>query len=65
MNNMIPLQYASVASAIAQPNHISIVATVQPNHRSITLSMMILGPIHASNLCHTIHHEEKDISKMK
>jgi hypothetical protein len=27
--------------------------------------MTILGPVHASNLCHTIHHETKDMSIMK
>jgi hypothetical protein len=27
--------------------------------------MMILGPVHASNLCHTIYHEAKDVSIMK
>jgi hypothetical protein len=26
---------------------------------------MILGLVHASNLCHTIHHETKDMSIMK
>jgi hypothetical protein len=51
MNNMIPLQYASAENA-----------TAQPNHGSTALSMTILGPVHASNLCHNIHHEVKDMS---
>ena len=40
-------------------------ATAQPDHRSTILSMTILGPVYASNLCHTIHHETKDMSIMK
>jgi hypothetical protein len=27
--------------------------------------MMILGLVHASNSCHTIHHESKDMSRTK
>jgi hypothetical protein len=48
MKNMLPLQYAYAANA-----------TAQPEHRSTALSMMILGLVHASNSCHTIHHEAK------
>jgi hypothetical protein len=53
MRNMLLLQYAYAANA-----------TAQPEHRSTALSMLILGPIHASNSCHTIHHEEKHMSTM-
>jgi hypothetical protein len=53
MNNILPMQYDSTANA-----------TAQPEHRSTSLSMMILGPVHASNSCHTIHHKEKYMSKM-
>jgi hypothetical protein len=51
MNNMLPLQYVSAVNA-----------TTQPKHRSTALSMTILGPIHASNVFHAIHHEEKYMS---
>jgi hypothetical protein len=54
MNNMLPLKYDFDANA-----------TAQLEHRSVVLSMMILGLIHASSLCHTIHHEEKYMSIMK
>ena len=50
---MLPLQYSSAANV-----------TAQLEHRSTTLSMMILGPVHASNSFHTIHHEEKYMSTM-
>jgi hypothetical protein len=53
MNNMLPLQYDSTN------------ATTQPNHISTALSMTKLGPVHASNSCHIIHYEEKDMSTMK
>ena len=32
---------------------------------TICYHIMILGPIHASNSCHTKHHEAKDMSTMK
>jgi hypothetical protein len=50
------LQYEQYASATN--------ATAQPEHISTSPSMMILGPVHASKLCHTIHHEEKYRSTM-
>jgi hypothetical protein len=53
MNNMLPLQYDFAANA-----------TAQPEHRSTALFMMILGLDHASNSCHTIHYEAKDMSTM-
>jgi hypothetical protein len=53
IKNMLPLQYASAANA-----------TAQPEHRSTSLFMMILGPVHASKSCHTIHYEEKYMSTM-
>ena len=37
---------------------------LQSEHRSNSLSMTILGLVHASNSCHTIHHEAKDMSTM-
>jgi hypothetical protein len=49
MNNMLPLQYASAANA-----------TAQLDHRKITLSMMILGLVHASKL--VSYHETKYMS---
>jgi hypothetical protein len=52
MNNMIPLQYDFATNAIAQLDH-----------RTITLSMTILGPVHASKL--VPYHETKDMLKMK
>ena len=51
MNNMLPLQYSSAAND-----------TSQPEHRSISLSMTILGPVQASKSCHTKHHEVNDMS---
>ena len=31
----------------------------------ICYHMTILGPVHALNMCHTIHHETNDMSSMK
>jgi hypothetical protein len=52
MNNMLPLQYASTAND-----------TAQLDHRTTTLSMTILGPVHASKLMP--YHETKDMSKIE
>jgi hypothetical protein len=49
---MLPLQYAFAANA-----------TAQMDHRTTTLSMMILGPVHALKVIP--YHETKNMSTMK
>jgi hypothetical protein len=58
MNNMLPLQYDSAANATAQPEHGSTAQELSAFY------MTILGPVHASKSCHTIHHEAKDMPKV-
>jgi hypothetical protein len=58
MNNMLPLQFTYDENYIVQLEHRS------TDKKLSSLPMNILGPFHASNPCHTIHYEEKDMSIM-